>query len=188
MLDALDVHRALLARDIPHEVVRLPQLVLSADEIPEAMGLPASRCVAVRLYLADDKPAAVIVRAGELPHPGAVLAALGARTLRVARPDLVNQITDFAAPLVCPVLLPDSVPVLADSCVGHTDVVYAPTGDSGTVLGIASRWLLTASRASVAELCAPDSPTVDLADDVPGSTRASVTLPAGVAARLPHSR
>ena len=188
MLDALDVHRALLAREIPHEVVRLPRLVLSADEIPEVMGLPASRCVVVRLYLADDRPAAVIVRAGELPHPGAVLAALGARSLRAARSDLVNQITDFAAPLVCPVLLPESMPVLADSCVGHTDVVYAPTGDGGTALGIASRWLLTASRASVAELCAPDSPTVDLSDDVPGSTRAGTRPARRFAERLPHSR
>ena len=187
MLDALDVHRALLAREVPHEVVRLPRLVLSADEIPEAMGLPANRCVAVRLYMADERPAAVIVRAGELPHPGAVLAALGARTLRAARPDLVNQVTDFAAPLVCPVLLPESMPVLADSCVGHTDVVYAPTGDGGTALGIASRWLLTTSRASVAELCAPDSPTVDLSDDVPGSTRASLRVPRRLADRAPHS-
>src|SRR3954454_9844950 len=166
MLDALDVHRALLAREVPHEVVRLPRLVLSADEIPDVLDLPASRCVAVRLYLADDQPVAVIVRAGELPHPGAVLAALGARTLRAARADLVNQITDFAAPLVCPVLLPESMPVLADSCVGHTDVVYAPTGDSGTALGIATRWLLTSSRAAVTELCIPTTPGVDLADEV----------------------
>jgi len=106
MLDALDVHRSLLAREVPHEVVRLPRLVLSADEIPEALDLPTSRCVAVRMYLADDAPVAVIVRSGELPHPGAVLAAVNARSLRAARPEIVNQLTDFAAPLVCPVLLP----------------------------------------------------------------------------------
>jgi prolyl-tRNA editing enzyme YbaK/EbsC (Cys-tRNA(Pro) deacylase) len=188
MLDALDVHRALLAREVPHEVVRLPRLVLSADEIPDAMGLPASRCVAVRLYAADDNLVAVIVRAGELPHPGAVLAAVGARSLRAARPELVNRVTDFAAPLVCPVLLPDSVTVLADSCVGHTDVVYAPTGDSGTALGIASRWLLTCSRAAVAELCSPDSPTVDLADDVPGAARLRARVPGRFSDRMPHSR
>jgi len=166
MLDALDVHRSLLAREVPHEVVRLPRLVLSADEIPDVMGLPASRCVAVRMYLTDEKTVAVITRAGELPHPGAVLAAVGARALRSAPPDLVNRLTDFAAPLVCPVLLPKSVTVLADSCVGHADVVYAPTGDGGTVLGIPSRWLLTASRAAVAELCAPPAPTVDLTEDM----------------------
>jgi prolyl-tRNA editing enzyme YbaK/EbsC (Cys-tRNA(Pro) deacylase) len=136
------------------------------------------------MYLADDEPVAVIVRAGELPHPGAVLAAVGARSLRPAAPDLVNRITDFAAPLVCPVLLPESVAVLADSCVGHTDVVYAPTGDSGTALGIASRWLLTASRAAVAELCAPDSPTVDLAHDVPDT----VQVMGRVSERLRRSR
>jgi prolyl-tRNA editing enzyme YbaK/EbsC (Cys-tRNA(Pro) deacylase) len=166
MKDALDVHRSLLAREVPHEMVRLPRLVLSADEIPEALELPRDRCVAVRLYHADDDVVAVLVRAGELPHPGAVLAALGARAMRVAQPDTVNSLTDFAASLVSPVLLPESVRVLADACVGHVDVVYTATGDGATALGISSRWLLTASRASVAELCSPSSPTVDLADDL----------------------
>jgi prolyl-tRNA editing enzyme YbaK/EbsC (Cys-tRNA(Pro) deacylase) len=165
MKDALDVHRSLLAREIPHEIVRLPRLVLSADEIPEASDLSPQRCVAVRLYHADDRVVAVLVRAGELPHPGAVLAAVGARSLRVAPAEVVNEVTDFAASLVSPVLLPDDVDVLADSCVGHHEVVYTATGDSGTALGIPSRWLLTASRARVSELCAPTSPTVDLAAD-----------------------
>ncbi|MDQ1694961.1 MAG: hypothetical protein QOJ03_314 [Frankiaceae bacterium] len=166
MKDALDVHRSLLAREVPHEVVRLPRLVLSADEIPAAMGLPRERGVAVRLYFADEQLVAVIVRAGGLPHPGAVLAALGARSLRAADPEAVNAATDFAAALVSPVLLPDDIRVLADSCVGHVDVVYAATGDGGTALGIPSRSLLVASRAVVAELCSPSSPTVDLADDL----------------------
>jgi len=166
MLDALDVHRSLLAREVPHEVVRLPRLVLSADEIPDAMGLPADRCVAVRVYLADDTPVAVIVRATQTPHPGAVLSAVGASTLRAVRADTVNMLTDFAATLVSPVLLPESVTVLADSCVGHSEVVYAPTGDGGTALGIATRWLLTASRAAVAELCVPTSAAVDLSDEM----------------------
>ena len=109
-----------------------------------------------------------------------MLAAAGARTLRSARADDVNRLTDFAAPLVCPVLLPDSVTVLADSCVGHADVVYSPTGDGGTVLGIPSRWLLTASRAAVAELCAPPAPTVDLTEDMADAD--------GVAQRLRHWR
>jgi prolyl-tRNA editing enzyme YbaK/EbsC (Cys-tRNA(Pro) deacylase) len=155
MKDALDVHRSLLAREIPHEIVRLPRLVLTADEIPDAMGLPRDRCVAVRLYHADDSLVAVVVRAGELPHPGAVLNALDATSLRPARAEVVNEMTDFAASLVCPVLLPAHVRVVADACVGHHDVVYAATGDGGTSLGIASRWLLTASKAVATELCAP---------------------------------
>jgi Cys-tRNA(Pro)/Cys-tRNA(Cys) deacylase len=153
MKDALDVHRSLLAREIPHEIVRLPRPVGSADEIPDALGLAPQRCVAVRMYVADDRPVAVIVRAGTTPHPGAVLTAARSRALRTARTEMVNDLTDFAAPLVSPFLLPDSVLILADACIGHTEVVYAPTGDGGTAVGIASQWLLRASRAAVSELC-----------------------------------
>jgi hypothetical protein len=39
------------------------------------------------------------------------------------------------------------------------------------VLGISSRWLLTASRASVAELCLPGAPTIDLAAEMNADTR-----------------
>lgn len=165
MKDALDVHRSLLAREVPHEIVRLPRPVTTADEIPAASGLPAERCVTVRIYHADDRIVATLVRAGELPHPGAVLAALGARTLRPATGEVVNQVTDFAAGLVSPVLLPEAVTVLADSCVGHHDVVYTATGDGGTVLGIPARWLLTTSRAQVSELCAPSASSIDLDDE-----------------------
>src|SRR4051812_37804255 len=70
MKDALDVHRSLLAREVPHEVIRLPRVVLSADEIPDALELPPERCVAVRMYRADEQVAAVIVRAGATAHPG----------------------------------------------------------------------------------------------------------------------
>src|SRR4051794_26994532 len=171
MKDALDVHRSLLAREVPHEIVRLPRIALAADEIPDVLGLPARQCVAVRLYHVDDRVAAVIVRAGDQPHPGALLAAFQARSLRSVRSAEVNAITDFAAPLVSPVLLPESVTVLADACIGHSDVVYAPTGDSGTVLGISSRWLLTASRAVVAELCLPAAPAIDLATTLNDDTR-----------------
>lgn len=183
MKDALDVHRSLLAQEVPHEIVRLPRLVLSADEIPEASGLPPERCVVVRLYHADDRVVATLVRAGELPHPGAVLAAVGARSLHVASPDVINSVTDFAASLVSPVLLPDDVDVLADACVGHHEVVYTPTGDGGTLLGIPSRWLLTTSRARVCELCAPQSPTVDLADDFERADDDRYHVPAGPAPR-----
>lgn len=174
MKDALDVHRLLLAREIPHEIVRLPRPVSSADEIPDALGLAPQRCVAVRMYVADDRPVAVIVRAGTTPHPGAILTASRSRSLRTARPEMVNDLTDFAAPLVSPFLLPDDVLILADACIGHADVVYAPTGDSGTAVGIASRWLLTASRAAVSELCLPEAPgsaTDDLDEELAEALR-----------------
>jgi Cys-tRNA(Pro)/Cys-tRNA(Cys) deacylase len=189
MRDALDVHRSLLSREVPHEIVRLPSPVLSADELPDALGLPWHRCVAARMYDVDDRLTAVLVRAGELPHPGAVLGALGATSIRPATPQRVSACTDFAASLVSPVLLGEDVPVIADSCVGHADVVYAPTGDAGTALGIASRWLFTASHAVVAELCGPGPLRGEEPGDFEGFERQFAEAMAGIAAgahRLSH--
>lgn len=152
MKGALDIHRELLGRDIPHEIVRLPRVVLQADEIPDALGLSASRCVAVRMYVADGDLVAVAVPAGSTPEPSALLTAVGARGLRPATAQEVNARTDFAAGLVCPVLLPDDVPLYADAVIGTEDVLYAPTGDTGTALGIRSGDMLVVSGALVAEL------------------------------------
>ncbi|MFL6138967.1 MAG: aminoacyl-tRNA deacylase [Frankiaceae bacterium] len=152
MKGALDVHRELLARDVPHEIVRLPRVVLQADEIPDALGLPSEQCLALRMYVADGDLVAVGVPAGRTPEPTALLAALGARSLRPAPAQQVNARTDFAAGLVCPVLLPGDVPLCIDAAVGLHDVLYAPTGDTGTALGIRTCDLLVISGARVADL------------------------------------
>jgi prolyl-tRNA editing enzyme YbaK/EbsC (Cys-tRNA(Pro) deacylase) len=161
---ALDIHRELLDRGVAHEIVRLSRPVLSADELPDALGLPAERCVCTRMYAVDGEPVAVLTRAGELPEPGAVLHALAATTLQVAPPDLVNQWTDYAAALVAPLLLP--VPVLADAAVGLVDVVYTPTGDSGTALGIHTRDLLVLADAQVTDLRSPAPPSFRGLDEI----------------------
>ncbi len=161
---AVDIHRALLACDVPHEIVRLPRVVLSADEIPDVLGLPRTRCVATRMYEADERLVGVVVRAGEVPHPDAVLAATGACSLRAASADTVNRVTDYAASLVSPLLLPPEVPVFADACLADVDVVYAPTGEGGTVVGIPLTALLVTAGARVDEFCATAS-ELDVRDE-----------------------
>lgn len=165
MKGAIDVHRALLAQDVPHEIVRLPRPVLHADEIPDVLGLPPQRCLVVRVYETEHGLIAALVRAGDLPHPAAMLLAAAARRLSPAPADLVNRMTDYAASLVSPVLLPEEVRLVADAAVGMVDVVYAPTGDSGTALGIAAQDLLRAAGAQIADLCASgpaDGSSVDV--------------------------
>ncbi|MFL6239641.1 MAG: aminoacyl-tRNA deacylase [Actinomycetes bacterium] len=164
MKDALAIHRELLARGIPHEIVRLRRIILSADELPEALGLAPSQCVTVRMYEADHKLVAVMVPAGATPVPSALLQATGARRIGVAAVDRINSETDFAAGLVAPLLLPADVLALADASLSGREVLYAPTGESGTALGIHSRDLLTVSRARVASLLTPT--LVDLDPDL----------------------
>lgn len=84
--------------------------------------------------------AGVIVPAGRRLPAEAVRRAVGARTVRPAHPDLVNAVTEYAAGLVCPLLLPDSMPLLIDPLLAGgldtDDVVYTATGEASTALGI----------------------------------------------------
>ena len=165
MRGALEVHQALLAAGVPHEVVRLDSRITVADELPRALGLPAG-CLAVRCYVVSrdgerDAVVAVLVPAGRTPAPGPLLEALGARSLRPAGVAEVNAATDCAAGLVCPVGLPPEVALLADAAVGATDVVYTPIGEGGLALGIRTRDLLVAARARVATLTTSPVPAED---------------------------
>ena len=152
MKGALDIHRELLGRDVPHEIVRLPRVVLDADQIPDALGIDPDQAVKVRLYVTGRGMIAIAAPSGRVPQREALLRAAGSASLRRATAHEVNEATDYAAGLVAPLLLPDEVPLFVDARVGRHDVVYTATGDTGTALGIATADLLVTSGARVADL------------------------------------
>jgi prolyl-tRNA editing enzyme YbaK/EbsC (Cys-tRNA(Pro) deacylase) len=156
---ALDVHRALLAADVPHDMVRLRAPLVGADDLPDALGVEAAACVAVRCYRTigrdgSSRLSAVMVRAGDTPDPAALLDALDAVSVRAATAAEVNQATDYAAGLVSPLCLPEHVVLLADAALGGVDVLYAATGESGVAVGMRTRDLLVAANAKVTTLTA----------------------------------
>ncbi|TDD73253.1 aminoacyl-tRNA deacylase [Actinomadura rubrisoli] len=171
MKDALAIHRALLEWEAVHEIVRLPIAIADADELPKALGLPADRCLVTRVYACNDVfgtgrfLAGVIVPAGARPPTEAVRLAVGARNIRPARADLVNAVTEYAAGLVCPLLLPSSMPLLIDrravDGLPGDDVVYTATGEASTALGIRGRTLYALSQAKPVDLLSPASGLAD---------------------------
>lgn len=162
MKDALTIHRALLEWEAVHEIVRLPIAMAHADELPTALGLPADRCLVTHVYTCDDVYrgrrflTGVIVPAGRRPPAEAVRLTVGARTIQPAHADLVNAVTEYAAGLVCPLLLPDDMPLLIDQRVVDElpadDVVYTATGEASTALGIRGRSLYTLCHAKPVDL------------------------------------
>lgn len=171
MNDALAIHRALLGREILHEIVRLPASIAHADELPKVLGLPAERCLATRVYSCLDVLrgerflTALIVPAGPPPATEPIRHAVGARMIRPARADVINRVTDYAAHLVAPLLLPESVRVLIDRAVvsglREDDVVYTATGEPFTALGIRAHDLCMVAGAKPVDLNGESRP-VDL--------------------------
>ena len=158
MRAALDVHQDLLARGMPHEVIRLRTRVTTADDLPRLLDVPAG-CAAVRCYAVERAGgtglAAVLVPAGVVPDEAVVCDALCAVAVTPATDDQVNTGTGFAAGLVSPIGLPAHVEVLVDVALTEHEVVYCALGESGVALGIRTPDLLVASGARTAPLTGP---------------------------------
>jgi prolyl-tRNA editing enzyme YbaK/EbsC (Cys-tRNA(Pro) deacylase) len=177
MKDALAIHRMLLERETLHEIVRLPRAIAHADELPEVLGLPPGRCLATRVYAfsitacgperddavqnATDRGgqpflAAVVVQAGSALSCESLRPALGADSVRPAHAGLVNDATEYAAALVAPLLLPESMKILIDQRIvdvlHEDDVAYTTTGEPCTALGIRALDLLSLSGAEPVDL------------------------------------
>ncbi|NUP03590.1 MAG: hypothetical protein HOV96_00280 [Nonomuraea sp.] len=170
MKDALAIHRWLLAHQVHHEIVRLPRPMTCAEELPETVSAAPERCVVVTLFevatrIDSEVVVAVVSTAAAPPRPGAVGGLLGVRQVRPAPAFLVNSATDYADGLVCPLLLPDSLPVLIDDrLVADDEPVFAATGERHTALCLRALDLLSLLPGK----------TVDLRTPRPRGTRVAV--------------
>jgi prolyl-tRNA editing enzyme YbaK/EbsC (Cys-tRNA(Pro) deacylase) len=158
MKDALAIHRWLLAHQVHHEI--LPRSLSGADELPEVLDVAPESCVSVTVFEASypfgSEPVAVIGSVAFPSRSAVVGAILGARKMHPAPAFLVNSATDYAAGLVCPLLLPEELTVLLDQ--GLIDVlkpdegVYTPTGERCTALLLRAHDLLALARGKAIEL------------------------------------
>lgn len=160
MRGPLEAHQVLLEHQVLHNVIRLPQRIANADVLPTTLGLAAKDCVAVRSYRCDAGPIAAVVPAGVWPDTQLLAAALALHSssvdgLRPATRDEVNADTDYQAGLVSPLALPAQILLLADVRLLRSAVVYLPTGDPGTALGMRTRDLLAVTGARLSVLTRP---------------------------------
>ncbi|MFI9552191.1 YbaK/EbsC family protein [Nonomuraea endophytica] len=160
MKDALAIHRWLLAHQVHHEIVRLPRPMTCADELPETISAAPSRCVVVTVFEAVTRlgreAVAVVSTVAAPPRPGVVGGLLGARKVHLAPAFVVNEVTDYAAGLVCPLLLPPALAVLIDDRIkpDHQSVFLA-TGERHTALTLRAYDLLSLMSGKSMDLRAP---------------------------------
>lgn len=172
MKDALAIHRWLLAHQVHHEIVRLPRPMTCVDELPQMISAAPARCVAVTVFEVTTRMGrevvAVVASVATPPLPGAVGGLLGARNVRPAPAFLVNSATDYAAGVVCPLLLPEKLRVLIDDRLrSDEELMYTATGERFTALQVRALDLMTLLSGK----------TVDLRIPRPRGSREAVALP-----------
>lgn len=163
MKDALAIHRWLLAHQIHHEIVRLPRTLTCSDDLPEVLGVAPETCVRVTVFEVTlrgrTEPVAVVSAVIAPPRPGVIGSLLGARRVRHASAFVINSVTDYAADLVCPLLLPDDLSVIVDqrliAGLGPDESVHTATGERRTALRLRAIHLFNLVGGKPFDLTAP---------------------------------
>ncbi|WP_433435977.1 YbaK/EbsC family protein [Nonomuraea sp. CA-141351] len=163
MKDALAIHRWLLAHQVHHEIVRLPRPMTCAEDLPEAVSAAPDRCLMVTVLEVATRVGREVVigftsPVSAPPPLGAVGGVLGVRRVRPAPAHVVNAATDYASGLVCPLLLPESLPMFIDDrLLDDDDPVYTATGERHTALTLRALDLLALLPGKMVDLRAKGS-------------------------------
>lgn len=99
----------------------------SIEAVCKFLKCKPQRMIKTLVYLADDKPVAVLVRGDHEANEGKVRRALGAKKLELASPEVILQVTGapvgFAGPvgIKCSVIADHDVPVIANAITGANE-------------------------------------------------------------------
>jgi Cys-tRNA(Pro) deacylase len=131
-----DVHDALMARGVDHEIIQLSSSSRSAELAAEALGVPVAAVVKSLVFMADGRPVLALVDGAATVDTEALSRALGAQAVVLARGREVRELTGYKPGAVPPVGLATDLPVLADPAVFAPEVVYCGGGTTTAMLRI----------------------------------------------------
>jgi Cys-tRNA(Pro)/Cys-tRNA(Cys) deacylase len=126
-----------------------------------AIGVPEDQILKTLLFAGECGRHAVAIASGSRRVSRRLLAeATGLARPRAASPDLVEQITGYAAGGVAPFALPEAIPVIVDTHVSSLPVAYGGGGREHLLLRVDPADVIRFNRAQVTAI-------VDRADDRP---------------------
>ena len=88
------------------------------------------------MFLADGQPVLVEASGDKKIKTGKLKRLLGASKVKMADPETVEHVTGYPVGGVCPVALPDKLPILLDETMHRFPVVYAAAGHTNSALPV----------------------------------------------------
>jgi Cys-tRNA(Pro) deacylase len=133
-------------------VVRLDRSTRTAQLAAEAIGTELGSIVKSLVFLADGKPALVLVAGDRRADTKKLAQVLEAKKVKIADADTVRAETGFAIGGVPPVGHHTSLPTIIDRSLSRFETVYAAAGAPNAVFPIAYDVLLQITAGQVADV------------------------------------
>ena len=139
-------------RGLNIEVVELDKSTRTAQLAAEAIGTELGSIVKSLVFLADGKPALVLVAGDKRADPEKLRKLLGVRRVIIADADRVRAETGFAIGGVPPVGHNIDMTTIIDRSLSRFATVYAAAGSSHAIFPIAYNLLLELTKGQVADV------------------------------------
>jgi Cys-tRNA(Pro) deacylase len=133
-------------------VVKLDKSTRTAQLAAEAIGTELGSIVKSLVFLADGKPALVLVAGDRRADTKKLAQVLKAKKVKIAGAETVRAETGFAIGGVPPVGHDTPLPTIIDRSLGRFDTVYAAAGAPNAVFPIAYDMLLQTTAGQVADV------------------------------------
>jgi prolyl-tRNA editing enzyme YbaK/EbsC (Cys-tRNA(Pro) deacylase) len=151
------VRQALAAHGLDMEVRELPQSTRTAPQAAAAIGCELGAIVKSLLFLADGRPALVLVAGDRRADPVLLRTVLGASQVAMANADRVRAETGFTIGGVPPVGHTQPLRVYIDRSLARFEIVWAAAGGPNAVFPIRYATLVEITGGQVADVIAEEA-------------------------------
>lgn len=151
MKTSVDLHRFLLERGVPHEIVPIESPTRTCEQTAVALGLPPRDIAKSVFFEVEDGPVQVILAGDRKVSYERLEKVTGHAKARLARPEQVIEWTSYPLGATPPVGLATEARTLVDKSLA-SDVIYTGSGELHSILKLRLEDLLKLTTAEVVDI------------------------------------
>ncbi|TEB11412.1 Cys-tRNA(Pro)/Cys-tRNA(Cys) deacylase YbaK [Pelotomaculum sp. FP] len=123
------------------KIIELKEDTSTCELAAAALGVEVGQIAKTLVFLADGQPVLVVASGDRKINSGKLKRLLAAVKVRMADPGTVLEVTGYPVGGVCPLALPESLPIFLESTMQRFGVVYAAAGTPNSALPVTMRQL-----------------------------------------------
>ncbi|MHB1044167.1 MAG: YbaK/EbsC family protein [Eubacteriales bacterium] len=116
------------------KAIELEESTRTCELAAAALGVEVGQIAKTLVFLAGDRPALVVASGDRKVNSSKLKKLLGGSKVRLADPETVLKTTGYPVGGVCPVALPEDLPVFLDESMRRFPVVFAAAGTPNSML------------------------------------------------------
>lgn len=134
------------------KIIELEESTGTCELAAAALKVDLGQIAKTLVFLAGDRPVLVVASGDKRIKNGKLKRYLGMSKVKMADPVTVERVTGYSVGGVCPVALPEQLPVLLDDSMHRFPVVYAAAGTPHSALPLTMEQLETVTAGEWADL------------------------------------